>query len=210
MEHDGKSPRRIIDYLIQGSPAQRRAYRVLTELKILERLEQYDAVLVGTFPIDLVVAGSDLDIICEVHSPQAFLAHVERCFGRRPGFQVETSPAPGKNATVINFVADGLPVQIYGEPAPVLEQAAYLHMEVERRLLLLGGPGAREHVLALKHAGLKTEPAFAAWLGLSGDPYKTLLALAQLTEDELRDWYSRGRSAEERNISASVDTEETH
>jgi hypothetical protein len=190
MEHDGKSSRRSIDYLRQGSKAQRRAYRVLTKLKILERLEQYDAVLVGTFPIDLVVAGSDLDIICEVHSPQAFLAHVERCFGHCPGFQVETSSAPSKNAIVINFVADGLPVQIYGEPAPVLEQTAYLHMEGERRLLLLGGPGAREQVLALKQAGLKTEPAFAAWLGLSGDPYKTLLALARFTEDELRDWYS--------------------
>jgi len=189
MEHDGKNPRRSIDYLRQASQAQRRAYRVLTKLKILERLEQYDAVLVGTFPLDLVVADSDLDIICEVRSPQAFLGYVERCFGHRLGFQVETS-TESKNATVINFVADGLPVQIYGEPAPVLEQAAYLHLEVERRLLLLGEPGAREQVLALKQAGLKTEPAFAAWLGLSGDSYQALLALARLTEDELRDWYS--------------------
>jgi hypothetical protein len=193
MEHDDKSPRHSIDYLKQGRPAQRQAYRVLTELKILERLEQYDAVLVGTFPIDLVVAGSDLDIICEVHSPQAFLAHVERCFGHHPGFQVETSSAASRNATVINFVADGLPVQIYGEPAPVREQAAYLHMEVERRLLRLGEPRAREQVLAFKQKGLKTEPAFAAWLGLSGDSYKKLLALARLTEDELRDWYSGKR-----------------
>jgi hypothetical protein len=65
-------------------------------------------------------------------------------------------------------------------------------MEAERRLLQLGGSAAREQVLALKQAGLKTEPAFAAWLRLSGDPYEALLALARLNDEELRDWYRGG------------------
>lgn len=38
----------------------------------------------------------------------------------------------------------------------------------------------------LKAVGLKTEPAFADYFGLSGDPYQAMLELESLTDDELR------------------------
>jgi hypothetical protein len=188
--HD-RSRWRSIDYLRQGSEAQRRAYQVLRDRQILERLQPYDPVLAGTFPLDLAVAGSDLDILCEVHTHSLFADHVEHCFRNESGFQLETTGRVGSQVTIVNFVVDSLPVQLYGEQAPVVEQAAYLHMDVEYRLLQLGGRKARERILELKKAGIKTEPAFASWLGLDGDPYAELLELARLGDQELVAWYRR-------------------
>ena len=192
---DGHDLRRWHDigYLLQGSEAQRRAYRILTDRQILDHLEPYDAVLAGTFPLDLAVAGSDLDILCEVHAHSLFAVHVEHCFGKQNGFQLENTGRVGSQATIVNFVVDSLPVQLFGEQTPVAEQAAYLHMDVEYRLLELGGMKARERILELKKAGIKTEPAFAAWLGLDGDPYAALLELASFSDEGLSIWY-RGRA----------------
>jgi hypothetical protein len=190
---DGHDRRRWHDigYLQQGSEAQRRAYQILKDRQILEKLEPYDPVLAGTFPLDLAIAGSDLDIVCEVHTHSLFAVHVERCFGKENGFQLETTGRVSSQATIVNFVVDSLPVQLFGEQTPVAEQAAYLHMDVEYRLLRLGGRKAREQILSLKKTGVKTEPAFAAWLGLDGDPYAALLELVRFSDEELAVWYRR-------------------
>ena len=194
---DGHDRRRWHDigYLQQGSEAQRRAYQILKDRQILEQLEPYNPVLAGTFPLDLVIAGSDLDILCEVHTHSLFAVHVEHCFGKENGFQVETTGRVGSQVTIVNFVVDSLPVQLYATPTRAVEQAAYLHMDVEHRLLEFGGRQARERILALKKAGIKTEPAFAAWLGMTGDPYAALLELGKLSDEELAVWY-RGRAGD--------------
>ncbi len=59
-------------------------------------------------------------------------------------------------------------------------------MAVQSRLLELDDGRFRAAVIALKQSGLKTEPAFADLLGLAGDPYKALLGLESMTEDDLR------------------------
>ncbi|WP_456866522.1 DUF4269 domain-containing protein [Bradyrhizobium sp. USDA 4503] len=46
--------------------------------------------------------------------------------------------------------------------------------------------GLRRAVRELRAGGLKTEPAFATVLGISGDPYRGLLELAAETDAELR------------------------
>jgi hypothetical protein len=62
---------------------------------------------------------------------------------------------------------------------------AWRHLIVERRLLALGGRGFRTAVLALRQRGMKTEPAFAASLGLKGDPYLALLDLREQSDQSL-------------------------
>ena len=66
------------------------------------------------------------------------------------------------------------------------DQYAYRHMIVEARLLKIGGPAARPAIRRLKREGRKTEPAFAHYFDLEGDPYETLLELDGLDVDALR------------------------
>ncbi|HEX7924915.1 MAG TPA: DUF4269 domain-containing protein, partial [Bradyrhizobium sp.] len=68
----------------------------------------------------------------------------------------------------------------------VRQQRGWIHFEVERRLLALDDGRLRRAVGKLRADGLKTEPAFAAALGISGDPYRGLLELAAETDAELR------------------------
>ena len=58
-------------------------------------------------------------------------------------------------------------------------------MQVEKKLLRLGGSKLRDCIHTLKLAGVKTEPAFARCLKLGGDPYLVLLKLAGFSEAEL-------------------------
>jgi hypothetical protein len=60
-------------------------------------------------------------------------------------------------------------------------------MVVEARLLSIGGEEARREIRYLKRCGLKTEPAFARYFRLAGDPFEVLLELSRLGEEELRD-----------------------
>jgi hypothetical protein len=58
-------------------------------------------------------------------------------------------------------------------------------MVVESRLLDILGPDFRNGIIALKKQGIKTEPAFARMLGLSGDPYRAVLAIENYGDEQL-------------------------
>ncbi|HEX5657526.1 MAG TPA: DUF4269 domain-containing protein [Polyangiales bacterium] len=139
-------------------------------------LAPYKPTLVGTFPLGLQVEGSDLDLVCEAHDLDAF-ERVVSAFG---------APQRARDASVTRFAIAGVPVEVFAQPVPVTEQLAFRHMVIEGRLLMLFGEPLRAQVLALKRAGVKTEPAFAQVLGLSGDPYTELLTLELLSREQLR------------------------
>ena len=58
-------------------------------------------------------------------------------------------------------------------------------MIVEKKLLEISGESARKQIIKLKKLGLKTEPAFAKYFNLKGDPFDELLKLSRLNEKEL-------------------------
>lgn len=58
-------------------------------------------------------------------------------------------------------------------------------MIVEKKLLEISGEIARKQVKKLKKLGLKTEPAFAKYFNLKGDPFDELLKLSRLNKKEL-------------------------
>jgi hypothetical protein len=174
-----------IGYLQAGSPAQQAAYHTLQRHAVLPIMQAYKPILVGTFPLDITVAGSDLDIICEVHDFPAFGQLVAQHFGHCPAYATRQLQLGGLASLVISFQLNGMEVELFGQPLAPEQQNGYRHLVVEARLLALGGAAFKEQVINLKTQGLKTEPAFATLLNLPGDAYQALLRLESLSEQEL-------------------------
>lgn len=173
-------------YLAAGSPAQRAAARALAACGVLERLASFDPVLAGTYPLDLAVEGSDLDVLCHAPDLGLFERAVRDALGDRPGFRCERQPVGTTLAVIARFRSAALPVEVFGQPLPIDRQRGYRHLLVEARLLALGGEPLRRAVATLRRSGLKTEPAFARALGLDGDPHERLWTLSWREDDELR------------------------
>ncbi|MEK8128919.1 DUF4269 domain-containing protein [Paenibacillus filicis] len=175
-----------IDYLQEGSPAQVEVHRIITGHRLLDKLRAYDPILVGTLPIGIQIAGSDLDIICEVHDFTGFEELVKEQFRTYPDFAIQRKVVGGLERIKVNVTVDGWPVELFGQNRPTTEQNGFVHMVIEARMLEMYGKAFTERIIALKAAGLKTEPAFAAALGLEGDPYERLLDISRWTDEDIR------------------------
>ncbi len=70
-----------ISYLQSGNEKQKKAYQVLTDNKVLEKLAPYQPIVVGTIPINIDIENSDLDIICEVYDYNEFADRLNNVFG---------------------------------------------------------------------------------------------------------------------------------
>jgi hypothetical protein len=172
---------RDLTYLLHGTATQRAAYDTLERLQIFILLSDYDPILAGTIPLDIDIPGSDLDIVCYAKDTDAFVHYLNDAFGQCDNFTIKHTVVEGLPTVISQFKFKDFPVEIFGQPRPVMEQNAVRHMIVEERLLRYGGPEVRRRIRQFKEQGLKTEPAFAAVFGLPGNPYLTLL---QLSEDE--------------------------
>ncbi|PWE53889.1 DUF4269 domain-containing protein [Metarhizobium album] len=140
------------------------------------KLGGLDWCVAGTPPLGLALEGSDIDILCHVRDYDEFAGLIWRGFSNFEGFSIrQWAKAP--HAVVATFHCAGWPFEIFGEKRPLRAQAGWRHYEVERRLLALGGVALHAKVMAARRGGLKTEPAFAAVLGLAGDPYAAVLDL---------------------------------
>jgi hypothetical protein len=163
----------------------RRSYeRALAECDVLARLAAFDPRVAGTPPLGLDVPGSDIDVLCFAPDARAFTDTVWHNFSSAPAFtakQLMREPRP----VVASFEAAGWRIEIYGAAIPVEQQRGWRHFAVEQRLLALGGEALAATVLAQRGRGMKTEPAFAAVLGLSGDPYLALLDLGEQDDQTL-------------------------
>lgn len=169
-----------------GTARQQAAERVLLRLNVFGRLRRYSPLLAGTIRLDVDVPSSDLDVICKVDDLAAFEREVHAHFGTEANFRIKRRVIHGLESVIANFDADQFTVEIFGQSRLIEAQNAYRHMVVEARLLEIGGVAARDAVRALKRSGLKTEPAFAAYFRIKGDPYQALLDLYPLSVVELR------------------------
>jgi hypothetical protein len=169
-----------IIYLNNGSPQQQKAYAVLTESKILYHLQPFHPTLAGTMPLDIFIEGkSDLDILCEAASFESVENVLLKCFVNETGFSIYRKDIQGIDTLLCNFMLQSFPVEIFCQAIAPTHQLAYRHMVIEYRLLKKYGEPFKKEVLKLKKQGIKTEPAFAILLRLSGNPYEALLALEQ-------------------------------
>jgi Domain of unknown function (DUF4269) len=163
-----------IDYLQTGNTRQKLAYQAISQLGIMNDLSEYHPVLCGTLPIGIDIAGSDLDMIMEVADFDGFEEKVNTLYGNKEGFLTNRLIIRGVPVLTANFIFEGFEFELFGQPQPVHQQYAYLHMIIEHALLQLH-PDMREQVIKLKQQGYKTEPAFCTVLGIEGDPYEGLI-----------------------------------
>ena len=153
---------------------------------VLDLLAGFDPRIAGTLPLGVSMAGSDIDILCHAPEPDDVADLLWRCRDRLPAFNLRRWMSAGR-PLVATFAIGDWPVEVFASPVDVDRQEGWRHFLVEQRLLALGGTALRERVMALRQGGGKTEPAFAAALGLHGDPYAELYGLSQAPDAELRD-----------------------
>jgi ribosomal protein S18 acetylase RimI-like enzyme len=152
--------------------------------RLFRELAPFEPALVGTYPLGLVVDRSDIDIVCACADLDRFVREVGatlQALGVAP-----VRVARSGDAVTLRFAWDGLAIEVFGQVRPVLEQRGFRHLIIEGQLLVIGGRALRDRVRALKQRGMKTEPAFAEVLGLTGDPFEALLALETWSPERLR------------------------
>ncbi|MBB3698037.1 DUF4269 domain-containing protein [Flammeovirga yaeyamensis] len=165
-----------IDYLKNGNQIQRKSYKIIQKIELFSILKDHKPILTGTIPIDINIEESDLDVICEVNDFDSFRQKVEKHFSEYDGFSYSgMMNRNDKECVTFNFFVDGMEIELYGENKPAAQQNAYRHMLIEYHFLNKLGDDFKKKIIALKKAGLKTEPAFAKLLNLEGDPYEALL-----------------------------------
>ncbi|SET52512.1 protein of unknown function [Salinibacillus kushneri] len=163
-----------IDHLYRGTTKQNLAYKAIKDLGILHDLSEFHPILCGTLPIGIDIERSDLDVIMEAYHLDAFEKKLRHLYGEKDHFIVKRNTIRGVPVVKANFYYKEFEFELFGQPEPVTEQNAYLHMIIEHAIML-EIPGIKEGVIKLKQQGIKTEPAFCKKLGLEGDPYKRLI-----------------------------------
>lgn len=177
-----------ISYLKCGNFKQRKVYEILINTKILDILNGYTPVLVGTIPIGIDIENSDLDLVCKVDNFKIFKEVLINNFKKYKSFKIAYKK---ENVLVCNFIVNDIEIEIYGSSDDVDKSNGYRHMIIEDRLLNLYGNDFRKEIISLKNKGLKTEPAFAKALNLQGNPYEQLLLLEMYSDEELYKIYTK-------------------
>jgi hypothetical protein len=153
------------------------AIAALETVEVFDRLAAFDPLMIGTYPLGLVVPGSDLDIACHMPDPGLARATLRQAFGGHGPIDDTLSRRDRVPSLVLGFAARGHAIEIFGQPVPAAAQMGHRHLRAEHFLLWWHGVALGAAVLALKRGGMKTEPAFATALGLppDGDAYRQVL-----------------------------------
>lgn len=151
---------------------------------VMQALDEFDPHIAGTLPIGVALPSSDIDILCHAPDLSAFASVVWTEFSAFENFALRQRTT-GDRPVVASFRAKGWEFELFGSVLPVAKQAGWRHFVIEKRLLSLGGTELCSAILDCRRRGFKTEPAFAAVLGLPGNPYDSLLELETMTDEQL-------------------------
>ncbi|MFC7679426.1 DUF4269 domain-containing protein [Paenibacillus sp. GCM10028914] len=177
-----------LTYLKFGNQKQQEVYKIMTELQLMEKLREFDPILVGTIPLAIDLPESDLDVICYVSDLRYFREVIKERLGDTHKLHFSYSSNDDLESLVVQFTYKEWPFELFAQPISTKLQNGYRHMVVEHRILSILGDEARHSIIKLKRSGIKTEPAFAKMLGLDGDPYEQLLVLSEWSDDRLREF----------------------
>jgi hypothetical protein len=164
-----------ISYLKNGNQKQKMAFEVLTQFRVLEKLVEFNPILVGTIPINIDIEKSDLDIVCCWENKLSFIKKVKDLFEKEIHFTIHEVLIDNQESVVASFYLGSFEIEIFGQNIPTKQQNGYKHMVIEDEILRLRGENFRQEIIKLKKNGHKTEPAFGLLLGLKGNVYQELL-----------------------------------
>lgn len=166
-----------------------RVFQALKSSEVLNILSAYSPQIVGTFPLALHQTGSDLDILLQADNLVELEAFLKKSFSSMNAFKIHTQKVDGIDSLIANFIFEKVPFELFAQNIPTHEQVAFRHFQTEERLLKLGGENFFHSVFKYRQIGLKTEPAFASALSLSGNSYQAISDLFLLSESELKSRY---------------------
>lgn len=164
-------------------------FDALQRLGILREFRDHDPLIAGTFPLGISTPISDVDILMSSANLKETQTRFIEKYSHLFGFRIELTIVEREPTLLAKFIFDNVPFEIFVQSTPSVRQRGYLHFLVEERLLKLGGSAFFARVRSLRDKGLKTEPAFAQALNLSGDPYEALLELQTQSELNLKEVY---------------------
>ncbi len=165
-------------------------FAALQRLGILREFHDHQPLIAGTFPLGVSTVTSDVDILMSSAHLQETRERFVEAYSQLFGFRLEQILVEHEPTLMAKFIFDNVPFEIFVQSTPSVRQRGYLHFLVEERLLKLGGRAVLPKVQTLREKGLKTEPAFAKALNLSGDPYTALLELQTQSELSLKRVYN--------------------
>ena len=194
-----------VTYLNRGSERQRDAFRVLIELDLFSVLAEFEPMLAGDFPLGLETPQSDLVILCNAESLERFTEVVSVVYSDQDEFLICDIEENGLLTLLCTFRRQGIAVALSAQACPTEEQDAYRHLVAEARLLREGGEEAVLAIRDLKLEGMKTESAFGSYFCLLDDPAQALLALADVSADELSEVVIQAKIAR-RNLPMRLST----
>lgn len=94
----------IVKYLKNGNPRQQEVYNVMMELQLMEKLCEFDPILVGTIPIEIDLPDSDLDVICCVSEFDLFNGAINERLDDIHNFQFSYFTKTGSESLVVQFM----------------------------------------------------------------------------------------------------------
>lgn len=162
-----------------------KVFSAIEKLGVLSEFRSNNPIVSGTFPLGLNIATSDVDILMECTDLNQFKNILITRYSLEKNFAIKKLAAGGEPSIVAEFLYGDVKFEIFAQNMHPVLQSSNRHFLVEERLLKLGKEPLRNKVLALKNEGIKTEPAFAKVLKITGDPYHGLDQLRLLSELEL-------------------------
>lgn len=160
-----------------------RAKEAISGSGILTRLESYSPEVVSTIFVGLDTHKSDIDIICTYREQGDFINDLSKTLSTYHTYRIKTYD----NRVVGKFHFDEFVFEVYATATPVKQQLAYRHYQIMKRLVAIGGVDFAEKVKKLKKSGFKTEPAICRVLNISGDPYRSILAIENWTDTKIEE-----------------------
>ena len=166
--------------------ANEQVFSAIRGSEVLERLARFDPLVAGTFPLNIFTAESDVDVLVCSEDLSLLSDEITKLYSSFDCFKLDFVKQDEGSYLLAKFNYNDVPFEIFGQSITTVKQRGYKHFQVEERLLKLGGGTLRKKVRELRSSGLKTEPAFASALDLSGDPYISILDLHHRSDAELQ------------------------